>query len=121
MLLGLDGLVAPLVSEGLHGGGITAADGLRDQLVAGGEEVVDLVEGVAVGAAHEAVADETDAELFLGHDVMSLSVAKGVPSGPGSAPDRRWNARIRQRAFGEVNPSPGHAACGPAQPATDCG
>jgi hypothetical protein len=26
------------------------------------------VEGVAVGAAHEAVADETDAELFLGHN-----------------------------------------------------
>jgi hypothetical protein len=25
------------------------------------------MEGVAVSAAHEAVADETDAELFLGH------------------------------------------------------
>jgi hypothetical protein len=46
---------------------VAAADGLRDDFIAGGEEVVDLVEGVAVGAAHEAVADEADAELFLGH------------------------------------------------------
>jgi hypothetical protein len=47
--------------------GVAAADGLWDDLVGGGEEVVDLVEGVAVGAAHEAVADESDAELFLCH------------------------------------------------------
>jgi hypothetical protein len=29
--------------------------------------VINLMEGVAVSAAHEAVADETDAELFFGH------------------------------------------------------
>ena len=70
--VGLDGLVAPLVGEGLHRRRIAAADGLWDEFVGGGEEVVDLVEGVAVGAAHEAVADESDAELFLGHVTCAL-------------------------------------------------
>jgi len=46
--VGLDGLVTPLVGEGLHRCGVATADGLRDKLVAGGEEVVDLVKGVAV-------------------------------------------------------------------------
>ena len=65
--IGLDGFVAPLVGELLRLRGVATADGLRDEFVAGGEEVVNLMEGVAVGAAHEAVADEADAELFFGH------------------------------------------------------
>jgi hypothetical protein len=58
---------SPTLGELLHLGFVAAADGLRDDFIAGGEEVVDLMKGVAVGAAHEAVADEADAELFLWH------------------------------------------------------
>ena len=65
--IGLDGLVAPFVGELLRFRGVAAADGLRDEFVGRGEEVINLMEGVAVSAAHEAVADETDTELFLGH------------------------------------------------------
>ena len=63
------GGVAPLLGEVLDLGFVAAADGLADDVVAGGqlvlrEEVTDLRVGVGVGAAHEAVTDETDANGF---------------------------------------------------------
>ena len=67
--VGLVGGVAPLSAEVLDLGFVAAADGLADDVVAGGqlvlrEEVTDLRVGVGVGAAHEAVTDETDANGF---------------------------------------------------------
>ena len=67
--IGFVGGVAPLFGEGLDLGFVAAADGLADDVVAGGhlvlgEEVTDLGVGVGVGAAHEAVTDETDANGF---------------------------------------------------------
>ena len=68
----LVGGVAPLFGEVLDLGFVATADGLTDDVVAGGElvlreEVTDLGVGVGVGAAHEAVTDETDANGFR-HD-----------------------------------------------------
>ena len=59
--VGFDGFVAPLGGEGFDLAGIAGADGLEDRLIFEVEEVVDLAIGVGVRAAHEAVADESDA------------------------------------------------------------
>ena len=59
--------VAPLVGKCLGAVLRAAADCLQDGRVPKiGEEVADALVAVGVGAAHEAVADETDSEfLFL--------------------------------------------------------
>ena len=67
--VGLVGGVAPFLGEILHLGFVATADGLADDVMTGGhlvlrEEVTDLRVGVGVGAAHEAVTDETDANGF---------------------------------------------------------
>ena len=66
--VGLNGFIAPLRREGFDLGFITRADGLEYALMFEVEEVVDLAIGVRVSATHEAVADESDAKLFVGHD-----------------------------------------------------
>ena len=67
--VGFVGGVAPLLGEVLDLGFVATADGLADDVVASGqlvlrEEVTDLRVGVGVGATHEAVTDETDANGF---------------------------------------------------------
>src|SRR4029450_7908257 len=66
--IGLDRLVAPLARELLRGLFIAPADGLQDDFVIAGEEMPDLGVRAGVSPAHEAVADESDAKLFLGHE-----------------------------------------------------
>jgi hypothetical protein len=63
--VGFVGRVAPFFGEGLDLGLIAAADRLADRDVFGVEEVGELGVGVRVGAAHEAVADESDADFFF--------------------------------------------------------
>jgi hypothetical protein len=57
-----------LFGEGLDLGLVATTDGLADRDVAGIEEMGDLGVGVRVGATHEAVADESDAEFFFHRD-----------------------------------------------------
>ncbi len=60
-----DRLEAPLAGEGLGTFLIAGADGLEDRAVCEvGEEVVDALVSVGVGAAHEAVTDEANVEWF---------------------------------------------------------
>ena len=70
--VGLGRLVAPLVGELLDLGGVAGARGLQHDLVFRREELADLLVGVRVGAAHEAVADHADAKLLLGHGRVSV-------------------------------------------------
>ncbi len=63
--------VAPFFGESFHVFLVAAADDLLDGGVFGVEKVFDLGVGVGVGAAHEAVADEADADWFFVHCVIS--------------------------------------------------
>ena len=63
--VGFVGRVAPLLGEGGDFFLIATADGLADRDVLGVEEVAELRVGVRVGAAHEAVTDESDADFFF--------------------------------------------------------
>ena len=68
----LDASVTPLRGEGFDLCFVAGADGLADDLMFEVEEMVDLGEGVRMGPAHEAVADESDAERFGGHGSRAL-------------------------------------------------
>ena len=61
----LEGLVAPICREGLGARRVARANRLEDRLGVQLEELVDLGEGVGVGAAHEAGAHEADVEFLL--------------------------------------------------------
>ena len=59
--------IAPLFSERFDFFLVTTTDSLADRNVFSIEKVFELRVGVGVSATHEAVADESDADWFLGH------------------------------------------------------
>jgi len=76
--VGLGVGVAPLFGEGFYFFFAASADDLADGDVLGVEEVVDLGVGVGVGAAHEAVAYDADANWFFRHDTVVVLDSKLV-------------------------------------------
>ena len=73
------------------------------------EEMVDLAEGIGVGAAHEAVADQADIErlLLLIGDIRrrSLPPAVGVANVDHGLEDIVPGLRLPHHAFGNMQPS----------------
>ena len=65
--VGLGGFKAPVIRVGFEFGGIAAAGGLEDGDERGVEKLRRVVVGVRVGAAHKAVADDTDVEVLFCH------------------------------------------------------
>ena len=65
--VGFDGLVAPLVGKLLRLSTITGTRCLQDHLVGRREKLPDLLVGIGMGTAHEAVADHADVQCFRCH------------------------------------------------------
>ncbi len=65
--IGFDAGVAPAGGELLNFILVPRADRLADEFVGRIEEMTDFGVGIGMGAAHEAVADETDTKRFLRH------------------------------------------------------
>src|SRR5207244_604891 len=82
--VGRDFLPAPGGGHLLQAGAVSAADHFQLRLVCGFEEVVDLRVGVGMGAAHEALSDDGDVELFHAMRYCSSLSCRSTMPKPGS-------------------------------------